>query len=341
MQHHVSSLERVAIDWHDLQLFHMVVRLGGFRRAARESGVSAATLSRRTSALEQSLGVSLFARSGDRVQLTANGYLLSSICDDMEASSRRLDAITDRNLSEPGAIRCAVTEGLATYWLMPRLADYQAANPSTSINLLCTMMNTDVLRLEADLAIQFVRPENPDLISFRLATIHTTLFASQNYIRKRGTPRRLDDMVAHVLVDQESPQTPAGILAHMLGAHFTRDGVVFKTNTSSAHYYAIHTGIGIGLLPTYAVPLGAEVTHVDLGVHRSDDLWITYHPAFKDSPRMKSFIAWLKGLFDPARHPYFRSEYIAPEHLLKPCSDVMPVANAVTHPPRWSPHDQV
>jgi len=53
------------------------------------------------------------------------------------------------------------------------------------------MEQADVSRLEADIAIQFEKPSNPDLIVTRLGRLHVYPFASQDYERTYGIPGRL------------------------------------------------------------------------------------------------------------------------------------------------------
>jgi DNA-binding transcriptional LysR family regulator len=64
------------IDLLALADFNLVARHGGFGRAARSSGRPKATLSRRVSELEGSLGVRLFERGARALKLTQEGRLL-------------------------------------------------------------------------------------------------------------------------------------------------------------------------------------------------------------------------------------------------------------------------
>ena len=47
-----------------------------------------------------------------------------------------------RNYAErdvEGEVRLAVTEGLGTFWLAPRLVEFQRANPKLMVHLNCAM----------------------------------------------------------------------------------------------------------------------------------------------------------------------------------------------------------
>ena len=43
-------------------------------------------------------------------------------------------------------LRCAVTEGLGTFWIVPHLAEFSRANPHTIVDLHCSSQSPDVLR---------------------------------------------------------------------------------------------------------------------------------------------------------------------------------------------------
>jgi DNA-binding transcriptional LysR family regulator len=68
----------------------------------------------------------------------------------MERASHSLRAFLDQDLNNRGVVRCAITEGLGTFWILPHLAEYNRANPFTIVDLVCSMQWSDVLRMKAD-----------------------------------------------------------------------------------------------------------------------------------------------------------------------------------------------
>src|SRR6266446_3028378 len=55
-------------------------------------------------------------------------------------------------------------------------------HPSLLVDLRCAMESADVLRMEANLAVQFVRPSAPELIVTKLGRLHVYPFASRSYV---------------------------------------------------------------------------------------------------------------------------------------------------------------
>ena len=102
-----------------------------------------------------------------------------------------------------------------------------------------------------------------------------------------------------------------------------REGfVAVVANTSTAHYWAVAKGAGLGMLPTYLWAIGARVEPVDIGLQTQFDIWLTYHPSTRNTPRIAATIDWLKSTFDPKTFPWFRDEFIPPEKLEKTARNI-------------------
>ena len=334
-----SVLDLDRLSWDDLRVFITAARHESFRKAANVAHVSAATVTRRIEILERQFGFRLFDRLPDGVRLTREGKWVLSAAQKMEQASVGLRRFLDQDVTTRGVIRCAVTEGLGTYWILPRLVDFNRANPYSVIDLDCTMNVTDVGRMEADVAIQIVRPTNLDLKVVKLGRFHIYPFAAPKYLETFGTPQSKADLARHRIIDQVSPQIAEGFLEKLIGLESIEGVVAVRTNASSAHFYAIEQGIGIGVLPTYAIPLGADVVPLDLGIRQEVDIWLTYHPDVREVPRVSLFIDWLRDIFDPAKYPWFRDEFIHPNELMGwqpkcPGATIEPARGVIAHPPR-------
>src|SRR5271154_3654630 len=59
-----------------IRAFERIVRLGTFKAAARDLGLTQPSVSQRMSELESELGTQLFVRRGPRIDLTAEGHSL-------------------------------------------------------------------------------------------------------------------------------------------------------------------------------------------------------------------------------------------------------------------------
>jgi DNA-binding transcriptional LysR family regulator len=302
-------------SWDDLRLFLHCADEGSFRRAAQLLGVSTSTLVRRIDRLERDLSVRLFDRAPDGVSLTDVGRSVLDGARQMERASFDVLQANREAAVERTATTIAVTEGLGVYWLIPQIVQFQRQHPDIAVNVRCAMESVDVLRLEADLAVQFIKPTSPDLMVVRLGRLHLYPFASRGYLEAHGTPGTAADMRRHRLINQIAPQLDPNAWARYLGVESVDDIVAVSTNSSSAVLLAIESGAGIGALPTYTSVVNRRIVPVDLGGAMKVDVWLTFRRDLRRSPRRSALIDWIRGLFDAQVHPYFGDRFVHPTEL--------------------------
>ena len=307
------------VDWEAIRLFLEVARRGSFRAASDALGVSINTVRRQVDELERQLAVKLLTRHVDGVRTTSEGEHILDAARGMEAASFGIMRARDGALPTlSGEVKLAVTEGLGTFWVAPRLVEFQRAYPRLVVNLMCAMQSADVLRLEADVAIQLIKPTTPDMKVVKLGRLHSMLFAARSYIETYGIPKNIPDMVNHRVVLQLAEQTRTRKLFDDVFAGIPWSGFVSMiNNTSTAHSWAIAKGAGIGCVPTYIHAIGGTFVPVDLDVHFPFDIWLTYHPDAGRIPRVRRMIEWVIEAFDPRKFPWFRDEFIHPNDLMK------------------------
>lgn len=304
-------------DWQSIRVFLVLERSGSFRAAASKLGVSVNSVRRRIDDLEAQIGAPLLTRHVDGIRLTAEGQAILESASRMEVAAFGLIRAGETTpFAEAGEVRIAVTEGLGAFWLAPRLVEFQRANPRLTIDLRCAMESADVLRLEADVAIQLTRPTSPDLRVVKLGRIHLLPYAARNYEETYGLPAAPEDLARHRIVVQASGQTiRLEDYSQSVPGFPDTIPITLKVNVSSAYYWAIAKGAGIGLLPTYASAIGAQVVPVDNLGRFSRDIWLTFHPDVERIDRVRRTIDWLRAAFDGKRFPWFRDEFIHPRDL--------------------------
>jgi len=312
------KLDARNVSWDDVKLFLACARAPSLRAAATEFNVSSSTIVRRIEKFEASVGATLFDRLPNGVRLSADGRRLIDAAQKLEEGAYELQrSIQTFEPARQGTVRISIMDGLGTFWVMPRLVEFQRANPGLVVDLQCADKSADVLRLEADIAVQYTKPDDADLICTRLGSMHIYPFASRRYLEIYGTPRNPTDIANHRLVEQVAPQIDPDAIPRELGFASVADLVGIRTNSSAANFYAIEKGAGIGGLPTYAKALGAAVEPVDIGVSNTVDIWLTYHPASRKTPRIATVIDWVKGCFDQKAFPWFQDKLIHPNEFAK------------------------
>ena len=315
-EHAMHPVSRNMPDWESARIFLEVVRAGSFRRASETCGQSVNALRRRVKDLEKVLCSTLLTRHVDGIRTTEEGENVLAAIMQMEAASFGLLRASEHGASLSGEVRLAVTEGLGTFWIAPRLVEFQRANPNLLVDVNCAMKSADVLRMEADIAIQITRPTAPDLRVVKLGRLHFVLFAAQSYLQTFGVPKTPQDLAKHRILIQSDDNVQWRKLYNRLFPGLPAVGLVaLRTNVSSAHYWSIAKGAGIGVLPTYAQAIGAQLVPLDLGVHETVDIWLTYHPDARRIARVSRMIDWAIKAFSPQKFPWFRDEFIPPNEL--------------------------
>jgi DNA-binding transcriptional LysR family regulator len=321
----VPALERLhssltnRVDWEAIRLFLEVARRGSFRAAADVLNLSINTVRRQIDELERQLAVKLLTRHVDGVRTTTEGEHILDAARRMEAASFGIVRARDSTIPTlAGEVKLAVTEGLGTFWVAPRLVEFQRAHPRLVVNLMCAMQSADVLRLEADVAIQLIKPTNPDVKVVKLGRLHSMPFAARSYIETYGKPKSRQEIVNHRIVLQLAEQTQTlALLEDGLPGVPWNGFVSMINNTSTAHSWAIAKGAGIGCVPTYIHAIGGRFVPIDLDTHFPFDIWLTYHPDAGRIPRVRRMIEWMIDAFDPKKFPWFRDEFIHPNDLMK------------------------
>jgi len=132
-------------DWDAARVFLEVARCGSFRSAADKLGLSINAVRRRVGDFERQTGATMFIRDVHGARLTEEGVHVVAAVERMEAAAfDLLRASVSASNEQSGEIRVAVTEGLGTFWIAPRLVDFQRSYPNILIDLHCAMRSADV-----------------------------------------------------------------------------------------------------------------------------------------------------------------------------------------------------
>jgi DNA-binding transcriptional LysR family regulator len=318
-EHALCVEARALSDWDATRIFLAVAREGSFQSAARHLKLHVNFVRRRVAKLERALGVTLFTRHANGARVTPEAEKLLIAAQRMEGAAYDLLRARDQVSHElTGEVRLATTEGLGSYWIAPRLIEFQRAHPKLMIDLNCAMKSPNTLQLEADLTIQITRPSLPSLRLVKLGRLHFMFFAAKSYLETYGTPEKTSDLARHRILIQADDNAQWRQLYDKLFPGIPPAGLVaLRTNVSTTHFRSIAMGGGIGILPTYAYMLGAPIVPLDVGVHEIADIWLTYHPDVKEIPRVRRLIDWLIQSFAPQKNPWFRDEFIHPREFAK------------------------
>ncbi|MGH7985736.1 MAG: LysR family transcriptional regulator [Candidatus Binataceae bacterium] len=235
-------------QWDDVRFLLAAYREGTLSGAARALAVDRTTVGRRLAALEQRLGAKLVNRTPDGLMLTSAGRGVLNACENMEGAAAALERLVaghDSRLS--GTVRIATTEALASCLVVPALCTLHDQHPGLEIELLVDYRALDIARSEADLAIRLPKPTQPSLVCRKLGQYGFALYASPDYMAKRGRPIRGQGFTQHSLIGYSQPV--AGLAAPYMGESLEGATAKFNSNGTFAQARAGSAGLGIAQLP--------------------------------------------------------------------------------------------
>jgi DNA-binding transcriptional LysR family regulator len=243
------------MDLDKLRVFHAVAHAGSFTHAGEQLALSQSAVSRQISALEDDLRVPLFTRHARGLILTEQGELLFRTTRTIfEQLTHVEEALLESREIPRGDLRITATTGIGTYWLAPRLHKFIAQHPDVNIRLIIDDGELDLTQRQADVALRMRLPVQSDLIQRKLFDIGYHIYASKDYLAKRGSPRSVADLDNHsVIIYGDAPPELRNInwLAEVGRKVGEPRKPILCVNNIIGMGTAIETSIGLGALPDY------------------------------------------------------------------------------------------
>jgi DNA-binding transcriptional LysR family regulator len=187
------------LDLDYLMLFHDVVEAGSLTAASAKLKLAKSTVSRRLARLEQQVGSILVKRGTRKLALTEIGASLHSRCQRIAAEVQQAsEQALGMHSNMQGMIRLSIPGDLGVIWLGSVISDFVRQFPE--INMAVRINNSDMvdpIEEPFDLVIQVGETKPLRSVYRRLATLSRGIYASPEYLARRGTPRSLEECKAH------------------------------------------------------------------------------------------------------------------------------------------------
>lgn len=197
-----------AIQLGSIQLFCKAAELGSFTAAAKVLGVTPAAVSRSVQRIEERLGVRLFARSTRQIRLTEDGRLYYEKCQQALAQIEEAEnALTGHQANPSGLVRISVPTTYGHCRVLPLLPKFRARYPQITVEINISNRNIDFVEEGYDLAIRLGTPQDSRLVARKLEDATLGVFASPDYMKRRGVPKDLDELRQHECIQFVLPST--------------------------------------------------------------------------------------------------------------------------------------
>jgi DNA-binding transcriptional LysR family regulator len=306
-------VELRSIDWERLKIFQAVAENGSISAAATQLAVSQAKISRDVEELELALGQALFTRSTRGMQLTVVGSDVLRSVRNMADSAKAISARVS-DVDQAGTVVIATHDAMATYWLARRLPEFLQRNPDIQVLVKVVQDTPNLPGGEADIAIQYEAPTEPNIISRQLGWLHYILYASPKYLSIHGTPETMFDLGRHRFLMHTGYNKQKELWHSKTPAWIEVLSRALQSNSSTVLLETCACGAGILPMPTYVSEFEPRVQPlVHLRPLASARLWLAYTERVRGLAHCEPVLAWIRDAFDPVAHQCFRENYIPPK----------------------------
>jgi DNA-binding transcriptional LysR family regulator len=291
--------------------FTRVVQLHSFGAAAKALGVPKSTLSRRVARLERRLGVQLLRRTTRQLALTDVGQLYFARCErviaDLEDAERQVFALQE---APRGVLRVTTPADFGFNLLAHLVASFQHAYPEVQVLLTATNARLDLVAGGFDVALRAGSLTDSSLVARKLVSSQRGLFASVDYLARRGTPKRVADLSHHDCIVFGGDRLHA--TWHLYGPDGEAQVQVagrFGCNDFNFVHGAVASGLGIGQLPTFVRSAHAEshgiVRVLPEYATEGGSLYVVYPSQRHLSAKVRAFVDFadkhIRDWLDPER----------------------------------------
>jgi len=183
-----------------LEVFVAVCAASSFTRAADQLGITKSAVSQHVTTLERELGVQLLHRSTRSLTLTDAGAALVDEGRALLEQAQRLAERTRRQAAQlTGVLRLTSAEDTAA-WIAGVIAEYVRLHPGMQVEYRPSDRLLDLVAEGLDLSMRTTGRRDSSLRAVNITEFDVWCVASPQYLRERGTPRRLADLYSHAWI---------------------------------------------------------------------------------------------------------------------------------------------
>ena len=256
--------------------FTKVVETKSFTAAARQLGMSKATVSKQVTMLETRIGVRLLNRTTRTLSLTSAGSGFYQHCRHIVAELNAAEVEVMRLGSEPyGDLRVGVCAAIGRLHVAPVIGEFLKRYQNVKVDLTLSEQYVDLTGGEFDVAILAACGVRQTPRWTRLAPCVRVICAAPGYLDLHGRPETVDDLLEHSCITCTEPSDRgAWSLEGSKGLEIARVNGRFRTDSWEALRMAALSGHGLALIPLF-------LANDDLDVGRL----LRVLPAYRDLSR--------------------------------------------------------
>ena len=225
--------------------FVRAVELGSLSAVARELGTTQPTVSKLVAWLEREVGARLLERSSQRVLATEEGARFLPSAKRMLEDYEEALAEVASGVREPrGLVRLSAPVALGELRLNRLMLEILTKLRQLQVELLLEDRFVDPVEERVDLTIRIGGVLPADLVARQLAVWPRYLVASPGYVRRKGQPRRPQDLAEHDYLRYAGRGDEAVHLTGSDGSVVMELASQYRVNSAVALLDAVRLGAG-------------------------------------------------------------------------------------------------
>ena len=288
-----------------MRTYLAVVDTDSFTSAGQKLGKSKALVSKHIFELEERLGARLLNRTTRSVGTTEIGRAYYERAQQILADFDNLEEeVRTQSGSPRGRLKLTAPQTLGELSVMDMVTAFRAKFPAVELDVLLADRMVDLVTEGFDVALRVTAMTDSSLIARKLCDMRLPLCASPGYLKKYGTPKRPEDLVAHHCIIDTN-------IRWRENWRFERDGrplvvrvqPAFSVNSASAVRDALIGGLGIGFCPDFAVAAaikkGQLITLFDNMIETTFGVYLVYPHRHHLSGKVRAFFDFAVDWYTP------------------------------------------
>jgi len=286
-----------------LKAFYKVSQEGSFTKAARTLYITQSAVSQQVQALEHSLQIKLFDRSGKKILLTSQGESLLSYAKKLFGLYEEIESLFElQKTLEKGKIKIASTRVIGTYYLPQIIGLYNRQYPGIEIDL--RLGNSHrildiILDGEVDFGIAGKVRKYPRLTNTHIHHEKLLIVSGPDHHFTESKPITLEQIVQLPFIGREKgTQTREAVkrwFERNLGKKYPKKSIELENVEATKRI--VEAGYGFTIIPEAAVRRDIEaglLKQIELeGFDISVDFYLFYFKAKVFSKAVKTFLKML------------------------------------------------
>lgn len=272
-----------------------------FTAAGRQLGVSSSAVGKTIARLEARLGVRLFHRSTRTITLTPEGALFLERCRRIFCEIEAAELELAQTQGAPRG-RLRVSLPLVGMLMMPTLSAFMRAYPEVELDLDFTDRLVEVIDEGFDAVVRAGELSDSRLMTRALGGFRLLLVASPDYLARRGTPLRPEDLRDHACLHHRYATSGRLEPWPLVGRRDVELPSTAVANTIEPLIYMAEQGLGVACLPDFAIRRqraeGALVSLLDDHIQHAGAFRILWPSSRQLSPKLRVFVDFMaRNLF--------------------------------------------